>query len=166
MDSVSWMYAFYASEVLLLVLGFLGAFLPVLPGPPLSFCALLIGYLVSPGLFSGMALFFFGLLTILISAADYVAPVWLAKKGGGSKEAVWGTAIGTVVGLFFLPLGLVVCPFLGAFLGERYRKGGASFEQSLRVAAFSLVAFLLTTGAKLLLSGAIAVYMVVSLLHG
>ena len=145
--------------VLLLVLGFLGSVLPVLPGPPLSYAAMLVLYFAVPGALSPGTVVVFGILAAIVSIMDYVAPTWLAKYGGGSREAVWGTAIGTVVGLFFLPRGLVVGPFLGAFLGERCHRGGSSVKGSFRVAGFSLLAFVLTTGAKLAFCGAISVYL-------
>ena len=156
------MWIIVSVVVVLLVLGFLGSVLPVLPGPPLSYAAMLVWYFSSPGSLSSGVVVVFGILTVVVLIMDYVAPTWLAKYGGGSRRAVWGTAIGTVIGLFFLPWGLVAGPFLGAFLGEQCRREGASVKRSFRVAGFSLLAFVLTTGAKLVLCGAIAVYLLVA----
>lgn len=84
---------------------------------------------------------------LLLTVFDYIAPSWLAKVGGGSKRSVWGATIGMLLGLFFMPWGLVLGPFLGAFLGEL--SSGFSFRQALRVGFLSFVGFLLTTGLKL-----------------
>lgn len=146
----------------LLVLGLVGSVLPALPGPPLSFIALLLGCLFGPeGSVSVAAVVIFGILTVSVSVVDYVAPAWFAKKGGASRQAVRGTIIGTVCGFFFLPWGLIAGPFIGALLGERFHAPGVPWGKSLKIASWSLVAFLLTTGAKLALCAAIAVYLFV-----
>ena len=64
------------------------------------------------------ALVAFGVATIVVSILDYVIPMVGAKRFNCSKIGVWGAAIGTIVGLFFFPLGLVLGPFLGAFIVE------------------------------------------------
>ena len=41
-----------------------------------------------------------------------------SKYSGGSKWGNWGCIIGTLVGLLFLPWGVILGPFLGAVIGE------------------------------------------------
>ena len=41
-----------------------------------------------------------------------------AKRVGASRKALLGAVLGTVGGLFFVPIGLFVGPFVGALLGE------------------------------------------------
>lgn len=95
-------------------------------------------------------------LTIIVSVLDYVAPIWLTKVGGGSKAAIWGSTLGLIAGLFFMPIGLIVGPLAGAFFGEM--TNDSSVGKATRVALMSFVSFLLTTGAKLVLSALMTFY--------
>jgi hypothetical protein len=70
---------------------------------------------------------------------------------------VTGSVIGTVAGLFFFaPYGLIIGPFVGALIGELL--ADASLGKALRVALLSFVAFLLTTGLKLILAVVLCYY--------
>ncbi len=136
--------------ILLALTGIVGAVVPALPGPPLTFAGMLTAYFLFPGEISGSTVLVMFTLTVVVSILDYVAPVLLTKMGGGSKPGVTGTTIGTVVGLFFLPSGIIWGPFLGALIGELIH--GATLGRSLKVAVISFISFLLTTGFKLILS--------------
>ena len=142
--------------VLLSLTGIVGAIAPALPGPPLSFASLLMVYFTCPGTISTELLIWMLVLTIIVSVLDYVAPIWLTKVGGGSKAAIWGSTLGLIVGLFFMPIGLIVGPLAGAFFGEM--TNNSSVGKATRVALMSFVSFLLTTGAKLVLSALMTFY--------
>ena len=101
----------------LIAVGIVGCFIPVVPGPLLSYCGVLC-LLATDSPPSMTALVAFGVATIVVSILDYVIPMVGAKRFNCSKIGVWGAAIGTIVGLFFFPLGLVLGPFLGAFIVE------------------------------------------------
>ena len=88
------------------------------------------------------------MLLAVVSLLDYVAPTWFTNRSGGSKRATRGTFIGTILGLFFMPWGLIVGPFVGAFVGELLAE--RTTGQALRVALMSFVAFLRTTGIKVI----------------
>lgn len=49
---------------------------------------------------------------------DYVASALGAKGAGASKLAIWGALIGSIIGAFFVPVGLLLGPFLGGAIGE------------------------------------------------
>lgn len=134
--------------VILVFLGMLGSILPALPGPPLSYAGLLLLFWVEGTQITLVSLCGFGVLMLLLTLFDYVAPIWLTRMGGGSKKATWGTTIGMLVGLFFLPWGIILGPFLGALVGEMMESGVSS--QAVKVAFLSFVGFLLTTGLKLI----------------
>lgn len=136
--------------IVLTLTGIVGAIVPALPGPPLSFVSLLIAYLLFPDAVSGSLLLTMGLLTLVVTGIDYVAPVWLTRLGGGSKRAQWGSMLGVIAGLFFLPWGLIVGPLVGAMIGELTE--GSDTTKAIKVGLMSLVAFLLTTGLKLVLT--------------
>ena len=142
--------------VLLSLTGIVGAIVPALPGPPLSFASLLTVYFTCPGTISTELLIWMLVLTIIVSVLDYVAPIWLTKVGGGSKAAIWGSTLGLIAGLFFMPIGLIVGPLAGAFFGEM--TNNSSLGKATRVALMSFVSFLLTTGAKLVISALMTFY--------
>lgn len=142
--------------ILMSLTGIVGAIVPALPGPPLSFVSLLAVYFVCPDTISTELLVWMLVLTIVVSVLDYVAPIWLTKVGGGSKAAIWGSTIGLIAGLFFMPLGLIVGPLAGAFVGEM--SNNSSLGKATRVALMSFISFLLTTGAKLVLSALMTFY--------
>jgi hypothetical protein len=102
-----------------LAVGLIGCFLPVLPGPPIAylalFAALARGDHSSP---SVTCLVVAGVVTAVVMVLDFVVPALGAKKFNCSRAGTIGCFIGTIVGLFFLPFGVLAGPFLGALAGE------------------------------------------------
>jgi len=110
----------YAASALLILAGFAGIVLPVLPGAPLMFAGMLLGAWagnfdrVGPWSLSAI-----GLLAAASVAMDAIAASLGAKKVGASGLAMVGAALGGVLGgLWFSLPGLVLGPFCGAALGE------------------------------------------------
>ena len=102
------------------VVGLAGTVLPVIPGAPLIWGGMLIY-----GLFTGFQhlswLFYLiqVLAVLLVFFLDYAAGAWAVNRYGGSRFAVWGTIIGTIIGIiFFGPLGIIFGPLVGAVGGE------------------------------------------------
>ena len=157
-------------DILLLILailcglvGMIGSIVPVLPGPPLSFIGLLLARWSGYGNFSDRFLLVWGIVTLAVTVADNFLPVWMTKKGGGSRMAVRGSLAGLLVGMvFFPPFGLILGAFVGAFLGELYHDSRDA-SKAFRVAFYSFVAFLVGTGAKLIVSAVLLFYIVRSL---
>jgi uncharacterized protein YqgC (DUF456 family) len=104
---------------LFVMLGLIGSFLPVLPGPLTSWLGLLILYFTS---IVPMNYTFIGItlaIAIFIWVLDYIIPAIGTKRFGGSKYGVYGTTIGLLIGLFSpIPFGILLGAFLGAFIGE------------------------------------------------
>ena len=143
------------------LIGFIGAVLPGLPGTPISFVAMIMLIYCNGNDISTSHIIICGILAIAITVLDYIAPVWFAKKSGGTKYGTWGTTIGLVVGMFLGIPGILLGPFLGAYIGELIAKTPSN--QALKVAAMAFVAFMLTTGIKVVYG----VYMlVVTIKHG
>jgi uncharacterized protein YqgC (DUF456 family) len=59
-----------------------------------------------------------GVLTALTFVFDIIGGLLGAKRVGASRLALVGAAVGTVVGLFFGFVGIVLGPFIGAVAGE------------------------------------------------
>ena len=145
---------------LLILIGLLGALLPVLPGPPLSFIGLLLLHFTRWADFSTQFLVIMGVLATLVTAVDYIVPMWGTKKFGGSKAGVRGSTIGLVIGVFFFPpIGIIIGPFLGALIAELMINSD-DFNKALKSGIGSLVGFLMGTGLKLGASLLMAVYFV------
>lgn len=142
-------------EIFLIVLGFtfmilgiIGAFLPILPGPITGWVGLLILHFTDPipqdWTFLGVTLF----IAVLIYILDYIIPAIGTKKFGGSKYGMYGTSIGLLIGLiFFPPFGIIIGPFAGAFLGEMMFDSKDS-SRALKAAFGSFIGFLFSTGLK------------------
>lgn len=138
--------------------GLLGAVLPALPGPPVSYLGLLFLLLCDGVEPSTAFIIVSGVIMGVITAIDYILPVWFTQLSGGSKESVRGALAGMVIGLLFLPWGIILGPFIGAFAGEYVAKKRSG--QAFKVASVSFVAFIVTTALKLLYSVVILFYMV------
>jgi uncharacterized protein YqgC (DUF456 family) len=136
---------------LLAVAGIIGSVVPVLPGPPLSYAGLILLQVSSRHPFTVAFLVTYAIITILVSAVDFIIPVYSAKKYSSSRLGAWGSAVGLLSGLFFFPpFGIIIGAVAGAFLGELVsgRRGGSA----LRAAAGSLAGLLAGSVIKIALS--------------
>lgn len=141
----------------LVLIGFVGSIVPVIPGPPISWAGLLLlkwtHFASDHGTAYEHTLWILLFFVVLVTILDYVVPIMGTKKYGGSRRGVWGATIGVVVGLFFGPLGIVIGPFLGAYIGEITT--GKKEKDALRAAWGSFMGFLLGVGMKLMVCGVI-----------
>ncbi len=106
---------------LLTLLGIVGSFLPVLPGPITGWFGLLLLHstkiIPMNWTFLGITL----AIAILIWVLDYLIPAIGTKRFGGSKYGVYGTTIGLIVGLLSpIPFGILIGAFFGALIGELF----------------------------------------------
>lgn len=136
----------------LLLTGLIGSFLPVLPGPPISFAGLLLIHFWGGHPFSNILLFSYAGLALVLLILDYYLPVWTTKKFGGSKAGQWGATVGVLLGLFAGPWGIFLGPLLGAYIGELLN--GRKNQDAWRSAQGAFFGFLLGTGLKIMLVGA------------
>ena len=107
-------------SILLLLVGILGTFLPVLPGLLLSLCGLLIYKFGTETSLSMAYIWIFVVLTLISIVLNYVIPARTNRKYGGTRWGSLGSVIGTILGMFFIPLpfGFLIGMFLGVFVGE------------------------------------------------
>ena len=147
-------------DIVLLVLGFilmlvgiLGSFLPVLPGPPLSWVGLLLLYLTKAIPDDWWLLGITLVIALTVTVLDYVIPAAGTKKFGGSKAGMWGSIIGLLVAIFFPilgPFGIIIWPFIGALVGELSNK--SDNKTALKAAFGSFIGFLTGTFLKFLIA--------------
>ena len=102
------------------IVGFIGCILPILPGPALSYIALILISIVRDWeAFSPLFLIVMAVITAVVTILDYFLPIITSKKKGASKAGIWGSIIGMIVGIFVLPpFGMLIFTFLGAVAGE------------------------------------------------
>jgi uncharacterized protein len=140
--------------------GFVGCILPVLPGPPVSFLGLILVSLAGGwDTYSTALLIVLAVVSIVVTALDYILPAVTSKRAGAGKPGVWGSVIGLLVGMiFFPPFGLIIGAFVGAVLAEAIFNHGKSnpWRAGLGVFAGTMLGTLL----KLATSGVIAFYFV------
>ncbi len=143
--------ALYVLAALLIVGGLAGSVLPALPGIPMVFGGIWLAAAVDGYRHLGIWwLLIIGAIGTVGVVVDFVASTLGAKRVGASKQALWGAAIGTIVGMFLGIPGLLFGPFVGALLGEL--ASGNSVLRSTHVGVGTWLGLLLGTLLKLVLS--------------
>jgi uncharacterized protein len=144
-------------SIIFLLIGLAGCFLPVIPGPPVSFLSLVLVHFTR---YADFTLLFILIMAVLAAAAtliDLVIPLWATRKSGGSAYGMWGAAIGIVAGIFlFPPLGIIIFPVAGAIAGEMLQ--GKGFMEAVKSGLGAFAGFMLGIGIKLVASLTITFY--------
>lgn len=103
-----------------MLVGLAGVVLPLLPGIPVIFLAV-VGYLIFAG-FDHMSTAVFVVLaglTVLSFVVDWLSTVYGVKCFGGTKLGMLGSLAGTIIGMLVANIpGLVIGAILGAYAGE------------------------------------------------
>ena len=132
----------------LLLLGVIGSIIPILPGPLLSYIALLL-YHFSINRIEGDSLIWMGIAVIVISILDYFLQIYGVKKAGGGKYAIRGSVVGILLGVFlFPPFGILIGAFIGAFIGAKIEME----NNAVKIAFGALWGFIIGTILKLCFS--------------
>ncbi|UKJ09134.1 DUF456 domain-containing protein [Solitalea lacus] len=139
--------------------GFLGSFLPVLPGPPLSWLGLLFLHFTDRVEYSDKFLIFTAVIVLVVSILDYYIPVWGTKRSGGTPYGQRGAAVGLLVGVFLGPLGIILGPFVGAILGELIHDT-SDWQKALKSGLGSFAGFIAGTAMKMIVSIIFAFYFI------
>ncbi|MFI1745131.1 DUF456 domain-containing protein [Thalassobellus sediminis] len=132
---------------LLIILGIIGSFLPVLPGPLTSWLGLLIAHFTDAIPMNKSFLIITLAIAILIWILDYIIPAIGTKRFGGTKYGMIGTTVGLIIGLISpIPGGIIIGPFVGALIGELLNKSDS--KTATRAAFGSFIGFLTSTFIK------------------
>jgi len=149
---------------ILLGAGLLGAVIPVLPGPPLSYAGLLLMQWSGYGRFSVVFLVAWAGITLIVTVVDYFLPPLITKQFGGSRAASIGSILGLLAGIILIaPWGMIIGPFLGAYIGELIHNG-ANGVKAFKVAFGAFFAFIIGSGARLIVSSLMLFYAVKAIL--
>ncbi|WP_299128167.1 DUF456 domain-containing protein [uncultured Winogradskyella sp.] len=135
----------------LMILGILGSFLPVIPGPLTSWAGLLVLNFTDGVELSLTFLIITLLFALFIYVLDYMIPAVGTKRFGGSRAGIIGTTIGLIAGLITpIPYGIIIGPFIGAFIGEMIHRN--DMEKALKAAFGSFLGFLASTFLKFIVA--------------
>ena len=145
-----------------LIAGLIGCILPIIPGPPLSYIALLTLQVTRFASFSAKFLLIATIVTVIVTVLDYIFPVWSTNKFGGSRSGTIGTIVGLVFGLFFLPWGIIAGSFTGAVVGELI--AGRNTNTALRSGFGSFIGLLFGVAMKLTVSAVFTYYFIKELI--
>jgi uncharacterized protein YqgC (DUF456 family) len=154
--------------ILLIITGFVGSIIPGIPGPPIAYLSLIILLLIDEPRVQLSTNHYFvltsiGIVTILLTVLDFYLPVWGTKKFGGTPSGTRGSTYGLVAAVIltiltsgFGVLLLIIGPFVGAYLGEKY--AGNTDEVALKSGIGSFLGFISGTFIKLILVLVITLY--------
>lgn len=106
--------------IVLMLTGFVGTVLPVLPGTTIILAAAIMHHLA---LGEAQSIGWWGIgglvvLTVLSYVIDFGSAALGAKHFGATRWGAIGGLVGTVVGMFFFPIGIFLGPLIGVLLGE------------------------------------------------
>ncbi|HQG76727.1 MAG TPA: DUF456 domain-containing protein [Bacteroidales bacterium] len=155
-------YILLILAIILMILGIIGCLVPILPGPPLSYLGMILLHFSRFAHFSSNVLIIMAVIAALVTALDFIVPVWGTKKFGGSKYGIRGATVGLIIGLFLGPPGIIIGPFIGAFVGELIFKDDIRY--ALKAGFGSLLGFLTGIGLKLAASFIMTFYFVKELI--
>ena len=133
---------------LLLVAGIAGCILPMLPGVPLAYAGMLLLHLTDKIHFTTHQLIIWLIVVIVLQVVDYITPLLGSKYSGGTSLGNRGCMAGTLLGLFFMPWGVIVGPFIGAVVGEML--GGQDLSHAIRAGIGTLLGFFFGTLLKVI----------------
>lgn len=144
--------------IIISLLGIAGCIIPALPGPPLNFISLLLLKIINPESLSWIFILIWAIIVIIVTVLDYLLPILGAKKFNASKQGIWGSVIGMLIGIYFFPpLGMILGLLIGAAAGELI--AGKQNSQALKVGLVTFVSSLIMTFVKLIVSGIITFYL-------
>jgi uncharacterized protein YqgC (DUF456 family) len=122
------------------ILGLVGTIVPVLPGTIISFLGLVAASFTEGSNIEVVVLTVWGVVSLAVIALDYLLPGYFSKRFGGTKWGSWGATIGTIVGIFIGPAGLILGPFAGAVIGELLGEK-LTMREAIRVGFGSMLSF-------------------------
>ncbi|MCP5536956.1 MAG: DUF456 domain-containing protein [Akkermansiaceae bacterium] len=144
--------------VCLLIVGFIGTLVPFLPGHLILFFAAVAHWLMLRDE-SGVEWWTFvvlGLLLTLSQVFEFMSGAVGTRWFGGTRWGAAGALIGGVVGMFFMPFGLILGPLIGSTLCEF-----VFAKKEVRPATVSGVGSVLGTVAGLIVKVVVGVMMIV-----
>ena len=137
--------------LILCLIGIVGSFIPVIPGPVTAWLGILLLNLTTAVEFNLNFILITLTVAVSVGILDYIIPILGVKKLGGTRSGQIGTTVGLIVALIILgPIGIIIGPYMGALLGEMSTK--KSFQDSIKPAFGSFVGVIAGSVIKFLIS--------------
>lgn len=135
----------------LVLAGFVGLFVPILPGIVFIFAGLLLGAWIDHfTLVSQTTMVIIGVIVLMAWAVDFFASYFTVKKAKASKLALIGTLVGALLGILGGVVGLIIGPIIGAAVGEYISRRNTG--DATRVGIAAGLGFVLALVVKLVLA--------------
>lgn len=152
-------------SIIIIGIGVLGTFLPVLPGLAVSFLGLVLYKIAGNPEFSVVYVIIFAILTLISVILNYVIPMKTTQKYGGSRYGSIGGFLGTLAGMFFIPIpfGFLIGMFLGVFLGELLHDRNDK-KKAFNATKGALIGFIYGTGFNLLVGMAMFLVVIIDII--
>ncbi|MBQ3581145.1 MAG: DUF456 domain-containing protein [Bacteroidales bacterium] len=159
--------------IVCVVVGLIGSVVPALPGPPVSWVGLLVfAFTTQSWSYIWWVVGITGAITLFLILLDYLMPGWAAKHFGGSKRGMHGANLGALVSLVVFPIlgvvigpaniiGIILGPFVGAYIGELTT--GADGAVALKAAFGSFLGLLGSTLVKFFFALFLFIYVIVDI---
>ncbi|MBT8038018.1 MAG: DUF456 domain-containing protein [Verrucomicrobiae bacterium] len=144
--------------ICLLVVGFIGTLVPFLPGHLILFFAAVAHWLMLRDE-SGVEWWTFVVLGVLLTLSqifEFMSGAMGTRWFGGTRWGAAGALLGGIVGMFFMPLGLILGPLVGSMACEFFFA-----QKEVRPATVSGVGSVLGTVAGLIVKVIVGVLMMV-----
>ena len=139
------------TTIIISVFGIIFCFLPLLPGPIISWLSFMILKYFKIVEFSLTFLIITFLLSLFISFIDNLLPSYIVKKYGGTNKGIKGAFVGSIVGFIFLGfIGMMLGTFVGTIVGELQSK--SDFKKVIKSSINSLIGFFSGTFVKITIS--------------
>lgn len=134
------------------IAGVAGCIIPIIPGPALSFAAVLCAFFRSGAGISAAEMWMWLAITAAVTVMDYILPAYMARWFGGTAAGTRGAFVGMIVGMIFFNIpGIIFGPFVGAVAGELLHDS-SDRAHALKVGFGSFLSFIVGTGIKLVVS--------------
>lgn len=144
--------------ICLLIVGFIGTLVPFLPGHLILFFAA-VGHWLMLRNDSGVEWWTFAVLGLLLTLSqifEFMSGAMGTRWFGGTRWGAAGALIGGIVGMFFMPFGLILGPLIGSTFCEF-----VFAKKEVRPATVSGVGSVLGTVAGLIVKVVVGVVMIV-----
>jgi uncharacterized protein YqgC (DUF456 family) len=143
------------------LVGLVGLVLPLMPGSPLVLLGLVL--LAWAEQFQYVGTITIGILFVLMLltfVVDNIASVLGAGRVGASRLGLIGAMVGTLVGVAFFPVGLLLGPFVGAVAGELLAR--TEVLKAGKIGVGAVIGVLLGTAGNLALGVAMIVFYLIA----
>jgi len=147
-----------------MLVGLAGCILPMLPGTPLVFAGIYIyAWLTGFTIISRNLIIIFLILTVVSVVIEYISSSIGSKKFGASKLGFLGAFVGAIIGVFFVPWGLILGPLCGALIGELII--GKKIKEAFRAGGGAVLGFFGGTFLKIVISFVMIAFFTINLIR-